>query len=200
MPRSAPSLGLLLALALAGCDAGARIGPPDELSASRHGAAQNHNPDRSPDLNRQLVQLRQATAQYHNFEKAVDAGWKVAITPCWESRSQGAMGYHYGNPDLLFDEATVNLLEPEALMYEPGPGGQMRFVGVEYIVFIEEWEAVHGEGAAPPELLGQPFHPHAFLPIYKLHIWVWRDNPRGTFADWNPKVSCRHAEDVEYFD
>jgi hypothetical protein len=200
MPRSIPVLGLLVALALAGCDDQAPVSPPETPSAAHHGAAHNRNPDRSPDLNRQLVQLRQATARFHNFEKAVDAGYGIPITPCWESRSQGAMGYHYGNPSLLFDEGTVSLLEPEALMYEPGPGGQMRFVGLEYIVFIDQWEAVHGEGADPPVLLGRAFHPHSFLPIYKLHIWLWRDNPRGTFADWNPKVSCRHADDVEYFD
>jgi hypothetical protein len=200
MPRSIPALGLLVALALAACGDERSIAPPDAPSASQHGAAHDRNLDRTPDLNRQLVQLRKATAQYHNFEKAIDAGYAVAITPCWESLSQGAMGYHYGNLSLLFDEGTVNLLEPEALMYEPGPGGQMRFVGMEYIVFIDEWEAVHGMGANPPELLGQEFHPHSFLPIYKLHIWLWRDNPRGIFADWNPKVSCRHADDVEYFD
>jgi hypothetical protein len=21
-------------------------------------------------------------------------------------------------------------------------------------------------------------------------VWAWRDNPNGTFADWNPRVSC----------
>jgi hypothetical protein len=23
-----------------------------------------------------------------------------------------------------------------------------------------------------------------------LHIWAWRDNPHGTFVDFNPNVSC----------
>lgn len=26
--------------------------------------------------------------------------------------------------------------------------------------------------------------------IYELHVWVWRENPSGPFADWNPTVSC----------
>jgi hypothetical protein len=62
-------------------------------------------------------------------------------------------------------------------------------------VFIDDWQ-----GATPPELLGQRFHPHSFLPIYKLHVWLWRDNPAGMFADWNPKVSCAHAAETETFD
>ena len=30
-------------------------------------------------------------------------------------------------------------------------------------------------------------------PFYELHVWAWRDNPKGTFADMNPSVSCEHA-------
>ena len=26
--------------------------------------------------------------------------------------------------------------------------------------------------------------------IYELHVWAWKTNPHGSFADWNPKVSC----------
>jgi hypothetical protein len=27
-------------------------------------------------------------------------------------------------------------------------------------------------------------------PFYALHVWAWRPNPSGVFADWNTKVSC----------
>ena len=30
-------------------------------------------------------------------------------------------------------------------------------------------------------------------PYYELHVWAWRSNPRGPFADMNPKVSCAAA-------
>jgi hypothetical protein len=23
-----------------------------------------------------------------------------------------------------------------------------------------------------------------------LHVWAWRENPNGAFADWNTRVSC----------
>ncbi|HEX2339612.1 MAG TPA: hypothetical protein VHI98_03955 [Vicinamibacterales bacterium] len=26
--------------------------------------------------------------------------------------------------------------------------------------------------------------------FYELHVWAWKNNPRGTFAEWNPNVSC----------
>jgi hypothetical protein len=182
------SVALFGALLVA-CDQSPAPVAPEHAAHARGGSP-------TAQYNKQLAELRQATAQFHNFEKAQQAGYDTAITPCWESRSRGGMGYHYARPELLRD-STVSLLEPETLMYEPGPGGQMRLVGMEYIVFIEDWQ-----GTSPPMLLGQEFHQHSFLPIYKLHIWLWRDNPRGMFADWNPKVSCEHAgaENTEYFD
>jgi len=101
----------------------------------------------------------------------------------------------------LFD-ATVNLLEPEVVIYEPQQGGHMKFVGMEYIVPLAAWESAGHDLNNPndvPELLGQKYTRHSFLPIFKLHIWLWQNNPSGTFADWNPKVSCQHAETTEVF-
>jgi hypothetical protein len=186
-------LPVLAALTVAACSPDAPITPTSALTAEHQSASHKRSTEPSAAVNKQLAELRRATAPFHNFGKAVAAGYAAQITPCWESRSLGAMGYHYAKPDLLRD-GTVSLLEPETLMYEPGPGGQMRLVGMEYIVFIEDWQ-----GTSPPTLLGQEFHQHSFLPIYKLHVWLWRDNPRGMFADWNPKVSCEHAAEAEYF-
>ncbi len=184
-------------LAVAACQADAPTTPDDHIAAHA-GASHSRTADRTAELNKQLAALRQVTAQFHTFKKAVEAGYSAQITPCWEHRTRGAQGYHYGKPSLIRD-GIVSLLEPELLMYEPGPSGHLRLVGIEYIVFIEDWEARHGVGADPPTLLGQEFHPHSFLPIYKLHVWLWRDNPRGTFADWNPKVSCEFAAETDYF-
>jgi hypothetical protein len=25
---------------------------------------------------------------------------------------------------------------------------------------------------------------------YDLHAWIWKDNSRGLFDDWNPSVKC----------
>jgi hypothetical protein len=32
------------------------------------------------------------------------------------------------------------------------------------------------------------FHRHPVLPLWVLHTWLWKDNPAGVFADWNPAV------------
>ena len=35
----------------------------------------------------------------------------------------------------------------------------------------------------PGHLPGMPWH-------WDLHVWVWANNPSGTFAQWNPALSC----------
>ena len=147
----------------------------------------------------QLTKLRQVTARFHSLESAKAAGYLTEITPCWAHHSAGAMGYHYGDTNLF--DATVDLLQPEVVMYEPQAGGRMRLVGMEYIVPLAAWDVDHDLNGPTdvPQLLGQSFTRHSVLPIFKLHIWLWRNNPSGTFADWNPKVSCQHAESTEIF-
>jgi hypothetical protein len=159
-----------------------------EAADSPHAHASAHPAD--AEVQRQLDELRRATARFHDFDHAVKEEYHVQITPCWYHSDLGGMGYHYGNPSLI--DGTVRLLKPEILMYEPGPAGQMRLVGLEYIVPIDAWE-----GEDPPILLGQEFHRADALGIYALHVWLWRQNPEGLFADWNPQVSCEHAEESE---
>jgi hypothetical protein len=196
MPHAHRTVAALLVAAAAACTENAPIAavPAAADAAAAHAATSRSRTDGTPpDFKRQLAALREATAPFVDFDRAVDAGYGTPITVCWEHRALGAMGYHYGNPELI--DGTVDLLEPEVLMYEPGPDGEKRLVGMEYIVPIEAWT-----GETPPMLLGQEFHPHASLPIYKLHIWLWHANPRGFFVDWNPRVSCRFAEETEFFD
>ena len=79
------------------------------------------------------------------------------------------------------------------LSHVDGAGGRLRLLGVEYIVPKADWDAAN---PAPPALLGQQFafidSPNRFGldPFYELHVWAWRENPRGTFVDFNPRVSC----------
>lgn len=149
---------------------------------------------------RKLAELRNVTARFQSFAAAKQAGYTTQITPCWAHHASGGMGYHYGNT-ALFD-AKVDLLQPETVIYEPQAGGKMRLVGMEYIVPIDAWGAAGHDLDDPndvPELLEQKYTRHSFLPIFKLHIWLWQDNPTGTFADWNPKVSCQYADSTVVF-
>ena len=154
----------------------------------------------APQTQKSLAELRRVTARFQNFDDAVAAGYSTQVTPCWAHHTAGAMGYHYGNMSLF--DAKAELLAPEVVMYEPLKGGKMKLVGMEYIVPIDAWTAAGHNASDPedrPELLGQKFTQHSSLPIYKLHIWLWRENPEGIFKDWNPKVTCASADSTEVF-
>ena len=135
-----------------------------------------------------LVQkVRKATARYRDINVALAEGY-VPGTPCVSGPNSGAMGVHLINAALLGKE--VDAATPEALIYEPRKDGSMRLVGVEIITFASDWvdevpvldgHLLHYVGA--PNRYGIP----AF---YEIHVWAWRNNPEGTFADWNTRVSC----------
>jgi hypothetical protein len=92
------------------------------------------------------------------------------------------MGVHWVNAALL--DGAVDVSEPEALVYELDASGAVDgLVAHEYIVPVDAWTS-----RRPPRLFGQNFHRHPVLPLWVLHAWLWKDNPAGTFADWNPAV------------
>ena len=137
-------------------------------------------------VERDLARLRRLTAPFHDFEAAAAAGWGTRITGCFSHPTLGGMGYHYGNVGLIDGE--VDVLEPELLLYEPQRNGRLRLVAVEYIVPFAAWTA-----ADPPRLFEQSFHRNEAFGLWVLHVWHFRHNANGMFADWNPAVSCQFA-------
>jgi hypothetical protein len=131
-----------------------------------------------------IARVRNATARFHDLADARAAGYTEQFPAGCAASAEGAQGIHYLNPGLV--DATVELLRPELVMYEPGPGGSMQLVGVDYVVPLSASDE-------PPTLLGVPFMRLEPLGVWALHIWAWRPNPSGMFAMWNPKVSCAHA-------
>jgi hypothetical protein len=142
----------------------------------------------------QLAKVRAATDQFHTL-----AG---EFYVCTDHVTDGTMGQHYVNLDLVLDTAagvpTIDPVHPEALVYEPRVNGGYRLVGVEYVVFQEAWDAAND---SPPTLFGKTFtlvpagNRYSLPPFYELHAWIWRPNPSGIFMDWNPSVSCRGQGD-----
>lgn len=134
--------------------------------------------------------VRQATAQFKDVAAAQAAGYGL-FHGCVSGPQEGAMGVHFANGDLVGD-GLVDATRPEALLYEPRAGG-MQLVGVEYIVLAQDWDIAQ---KGPPMIAGQVFNyvgaPNRYgLPaFYELHVWAWRNNPAGTFSDWNKAVSC----------
>jgi len=140
-----------------------------------------------------LVQMvRDATKQYLDVNNAIKDGY-APFLGCVSGSDHGAMGIHYVNGNLL--NGTINVTQPQALIYEPQPNGQMKLVGVEFITLASTWLQ---NNTSPPVLEGQVFlyvdSPNRFnIPaFFELHVWAWRDNPQGSFVDWNDHVTCAH--------
>ena len=134
-----------------------------------------------------LATARAATARFHRFDVAHDAGYDfLFMDMCMEDAGgAGGMGYHYVDTGLL--DATLDVARPEAVMYEPGTNGQLRLVGLEYVIPAAAWTS-----PTPPRLLGRDLVLNGFG-LWALHVWIWKNNPSGIYADWNPDVSCENA-------
>jgi len=126
--------------------------------------------------------VRAANSRFENVAMATAEGY--APIPCASGITGGAMGIHYVNAAYLKDDA-VDLAKPEAVMYEPMADGKLKLVAVEYIT-----------SKGPASLEGQLFNfnsapnRYGLGAFYELHVWAWKKNPTGTFADMNPDVSC----------
>jgi hypothetical protein len=172
-------------------------------SATR-GSAQGHD-DHGPGVvstphkptsqeNALVSAVRDATARFKNVTSVDGPGEGYALAfGCVSGGDFGAMGLHYVNMSLV--DGDVQPSQPEIILFEPAPNGRIRITGVDYLVPVAAWEEKHpGEG--PPQLMGQLFHlfdsPNRFGldPFYTLHVWAWKENPNGTFVNWNPDVSC----------
>ena len=141
---------------------------------------------------------RAATAQYHDITKATgfteldDAAGIACI-----DNPAGGMGVHFverlaaelgarpgaaRGPGLRaagrrVDEARgAGVRHPRLGLEGPRRAGAVR----------QSFEYQPGPGEANPNRFGLP----AF---WELHLWVWNENPRGIFDDWNPKVTCANG-------
>jgi hypothetical protein len=168
-----------------------------------------------------LAAVRSATERYRDVNVALADGYmrdpmNVCDTAPMMGRAAelGAMGIHYFRPDLLGITAPPNprvngngthtdFNKPAILIYEPQSDGSLELVAVENLVFIKAWEAAGN--TAPPTYQGKSFdrmednpstaidEAHMFEPHYDLHVWLYRTNPNGVFAQFNPAVSCAHG-------
>ena len=103
----------------------------------------------------------------------------------------GAMGVHFLNTANI--GPVLDPTKPQVLIYEP--------VGDKLVLTAAEWfmpVQVAGDKGAPT-IFGQtlygPMDGHepimpAALRHYDLHVWLWKDNPRGMFTSTNAAVKC----------
>jgi hypothetical protein len=167
-----------------------------------------------------LAEIRGATERFKDVKVALAEGYiRDPFDLCETAEmmgrpaSLGAMGVHYFRPDLLGVTKPpsprvdgigthTDFRKPGILIYEPQPDGSLQLVAVENLVFTAAWKAT-GQ-SAPPTFHGVPYdvmtddpateidEAHMFAPHFDRHVWIYRENPNGVFAPFNPAVSCTH--------
>lgn len=105
----------------------------------------------------------------------------------------GAMGVHFLNTANI--GPVLDPAKPQVLIYEQ--------VGDKLVLTAAEWFVpVQAAGGKVPAIFGQslsgPMDGHepimpAALRHYDLHVWLWKDNPRGLFTSTNAAVKCDPA-------
>lgn len=141
-----------------------------------------------PDL---LQAAKAAGAKFHSIEQAERAGYELA-SPCVESPA-GGMGFHYGNPELMADDA-IDPLRPEILVYAAKPNGRPELVAIEY--WKRDADGSRLTSGDRPSVLGQAFdgpmpgHSPVMPVHYDLHVWLYEANASGMFAPFNPAIDC----------
>jgi hypothetical protein len=139
-----------------------------------------------------LREVRRATMAYKDVDAAELAGY-VPAGPCAEDPKRGGMGVHYENLALI-EDGVLDPLRPEVLVYQPAKNGKLRLGAVEY--FRVDADQDLATDPDRPWMFDVPFDGpmlghNPVMPIhYDLHVWLYRHNPAGLFAMWNPRVSC----------
>lgn len=167
-----------------------------------------------------LDQVRRLTARYRDVNVALAEGYvRDPMDLCdtaemmGRPKELGAMGIHYFRPDLLGiteppnprvngTGTHVDFKRPSILIYEPQADGRLELVAVENLVFKASWEAAghkrrpRYQGLRYDYMVDDPRtaidEAHMFEPHYDRHVWLYRHNPNGVFAQFNPNVSCDH--------
>ena len=166
----------------------------------------------------ELNAIRAATAKYQDVKVAEKDGYVLPMQMCVTASMEGvpaqlgAMGLHYIRPDLLKitgAQPRVNgvgthtdFTKPAILIYEPQPDGALKLVAIENLVWAKAWHEAGNKKA--PSYNGFEYYymhnnpetaadeAHGFEPHYELHFWLYRDNPDGMFAQFNPAATCEH--------
>ena len=185
---------LIVTMAIAGCSRENAPTSPSALGLNTefgdvHGGALS---DGSPNVQSELAAVRAATAKYHDVSAALADGYQLGfrgvVTGCISNPTAGAMGYHYFNWAKMDDPAIVEG-DPEVLVYHTADDGSLVLGAVEWVVHKPLWE--QAGNTEPPVVFGQALHVlNPVLNWYIAHAWIWKHNPAGMFADWNPNVSC----------
>lgn len=157
-----------------------------------------------------LSDLKALTAPFHDIDAAEAAGYTLynkppltALDGCISSMPDGGMGYHYSRLNNLGDDS-VSLFDPEFLVYAPKNGprkdgeARRRLAAFDYFIpYSDKWPGPDSpkfkhaptthDFSTMRDLPDVTFAPSRFQG-WMFHIWLWEQNPGGTFANWNTSV------------
>ena len=175
-------LALAAAITLcAACADSAPVAPSNDPAVSTPAATRSSGAE----AERAIATLRRVTARYHNLNAALEDGF-VFLHGCEVRPGEGGVGALYVHFERLLD-GVLDPGSPDALVYEPARNGRERprLVAAELAIPYGLWK-----GDGPPRFLGAEFQREDEFGVYGLHVWIWRHNPEGMFAEGNPRVSC----------
>ncbi|WP_253908550.1 hypothetical protein [Arthrobacter sp. H41] len=133
---------------------------------------------------RVVYEIFKSTVRYTWLDRAIKDGYE-RVTDCIELPGVGAMGVHYAKSKLIDDRTDAS--KPEALVYMPVKYGNYevyRLVAVEFLSTAKKAPVLGGVTFDSEAADSQAPYKHT------LHAWVWKHNPAGLFAQWNPSISC----------
>jgi hypothetical protein len=160
-----------------------------------------------------LDDVRAATEKYRDVQVAMADGYvrdplDICETPyhMGHTGQNGAMGIHFLRRDLLGigEEETrldvtgthTDFRQPAVLVYEPQADGSLELLALENLVAADAWAAAGND--SPPSFQAETFQRVPENPgmsvraHYDLHVWLFRENPSGVFAQYNPNATCQH--------
>ena len=189
MKKHVVALVAVLALAVAAGSAFAATGSTSTVAAK----------GKHITIAQQLAKVKAALNKYEDVNVAKAAGYAPAspceMTPTSAGASwwAGAMGVHFVN-NALMKPGPLNPMKPPILVYLPTAGGGFQLVAAEY--FKPDADQNVKTDGDRPTLFGRAFDGPMLghgpgMPIhYDLHVWLWKHNPSGLFAPFNPDASC----------
>jgi hypothetical protein len=175
----------------------------DSHFGAGHGVAGPSTDQELMIMSAQIAAARAATARYRNIEVAKAAGY-YQIT-----QFIAGLGLHMDN--LKISNDTFDPARPQILLYEPAADGHLVLVGVAYtyahvndvppagfaggedvwhfhtnLCFLPGGSVTVAPGASPCKAQGGFFQKET---PWLLHAWIWKTNPDGIFAEYNPRVA-----------
>jgi hypothetical protein len=142
----------------------------------------------SPKLSPELERVRDQLAKYKDPFVAVRDGYHSTVG-CVHYKD-GAMGVHFLNKELLGPRPDPN--KPQILVYEP-VGDRLELVAAEWFIplatGVDKRPTLFGQPFDGPMEGHEPLIPQE-LHHYDLHVWLFKENPKGLFHAVNPNVSC----------